>query len=154
MDKKHKISWMALRYENERSNLELQLGVTVLLSLITIGTLVYHNYLLAVVIAFSCSAIWYLKKHESEYIPIAIDHNGIAINNAFIHYDKIAAFYIDDYDDGAYLLFRLKNTLINPTQVIIIESEVPIEALRTLLLKHLPEKKLKQSSSDKLINAF
>ena len=96
------------------------------------------------------------------YLPKEESFNGhevrflcqFPVNNEMVLYDKISAFYIDEYEDGNYLLYRLKNTLINPTQVIVIEPEVNIDELRAFLIQHLTEKEIKQSSTDKLINSF
>ena len=153
MKEKNKISWMSLRYENEQHNIYTQIGVAFIMGCILIGTIIYKNYLLGVIVIISAVLMKYIKKNESEYIPIDIDNNGISINNEMILYDKISAFYIDKQEEGNYLLIKFKNTF-NTSKVIIIEPEVNIEELRTFLHQHIIEKEIKQLSIDKLMNSF
>lgn len=146
---------MSQRYEFERSNLELQLGIIVLLTLIMIGALIYENYLLAVIIVIATLILKYAKKNELEYIPIEINNRGISINNEFVEYEKFVCFYVDDANEESdYLLLKSNGTLFKDVSVIIIEPEVDIEEMRTFLSQHLTEKKIKQNSMDKLMNAF
>ena len=98
--------------------------------------------------------MYQMKKREGYYIPIDIDHNGIFVNNQLVKFDEISAFYIDEYEEESYLLYRLKNTFMGSKKIVIIEPEVDINELRSFLLQYLKEKKMKQSSMDKLINAF
>ena len=119
-----------------------------------VGAIIYKNYLFGAIILIGSILVYQTKKNDSDFIPIDIDAQGISVNNEMVLYDKISAFYIDEYEDGNHLLYRLKNTLINPTQVIVIEPEVDIDELRAFLIQHLTEKEIKQSSTDKLINSF
>lgn len=154
MENQHKISWTAQRYSTEKQNLHMQVGTAFIMGCMLVGAIIYKNYLFGAVILIGSVLIYKSKKNESEYIPIDVDSNGIYVNNEMVEYDKISAFYIDEYEDGNYLLYRLKNTIINPTKVIIIEPEVDIDELRTLLLQHIIEKEIQQNSTDKLMNSF
>ena len=154
MNTKHKISWTAQRYSTEIENMHMQIGASFIMGCLLVGAIIYKNYLFGAIILIGSILVYQTKKNDSDFIPIDIDAQGISVNNEMVLYDKISAFYIDEYEDGNHLLYRLKNTLINPTQVIVIEPEVDIDELRAFILQHLTEKEIKQSSTDKLINSF
>lgn len=154
MNTKHKISWMALRYSNELENKQLQVGISFIMGCIVVGALIYKNYLLGVVVLIAAILMYQIKKRETPYTHIDIDHNGISVGNELVLFDKISAFYIDQYDEESYLLYRLKNTFMGSKKIIVIEPEIDIDELKTFLLKSLPEKELKQSNIDKIINSF
>jgi len=154
MNTKNKISWMATRYSNELENKQLQVGISFMMGCIVVGSLIYKNYLLGAMVLIAAILMYQMKKREEPYLPIDIDNNGISVNNQHIKFDKISAFYIDEYEEESYLLYRLKNTFMGSRKVIVIDSEIDIEELRALLLQNLTEKKMKESSMDKLLNAF
>ena len=154
MNEKEKISWMGLRYSEKKDNLHLQIGLSFILGLILVGSLIYKNYMFAAFILLASILVYQIKKREEPYIPIEIHSKGISINNIITEYDRISSFYIEESEDENYLLYRLKNTFINAHKIIIIEPEVDIENLQEYLLNYLPEKVLKQNAVDKLINSF
>ncbi len=92
MKEKTKISWTALRYENETNNIQLQIGLAFITGCILVGSIVFKNYLLGIIIVISAILIKYLKKDESEYIPIEIDNRGIRPSTIRTYYNKIVAF--------------------------------------------------------------
>ena len=154
MEENNKISWMGLRYSDKKDNLHLQIGLSFILGLILVGAIVYKNYMFAAFILLASILVYQIKKREEPYIPIEIHSKGISINNIITEYGRISSFYIKENEDENYLLYRLKNTFMNAYKIIIIEPEVDIENLKKHLLNYLPEKELKQSAVDKLINSF
>lgn len=145
---------MGLRYSDKKDNLHLQIGLSFILGLILVGAIVYKNYMFAAFILLASILVYQIKKREEPYIPIEIHSKGISINNIITEYGRISSFYIKENEDENYLLYRLKNTFMNAYKIIIIEPEVDIENLKKHLLNYLPEKELKQSAVDKLINSF
>ena len=154
MNDKHKISWMASRYSNELESKQLQVGISFIMGCVVVGSIIYENYLLGAMVLIAAILMYQMKKREEPYFPIDIDNNGIFVNNQLTKFDEISAFYIDEYEEESYLLYRLKNTFMGSRKIVIIEPEVDIDELRTFLLQYLKEKKMKQSSMDKLINVF
>lgn|SRR5690554_5914227 len=153
MQEKHKLSWRALRYSHTQDNIKLQIGLAFIFGLMLVLSMIFKNYLFGAFILIASVLLFHIKKNETPYVTIDIDHNGISVNNELTPYDKILAFYIEKTEEEHCLLYRLKGNIINPIKVIIIEPEIDSNELQTFLLKHLPQKVLKQSSTDKLINS-
>ncbi|MCI5056795.1 MAG: hypothetical protein MRY83_11845 [Flavobacteriales bacterium] len=154
MDEKEKISWMALRYSELKENQYTQIGLSFIMGLILVGTIVIKNYLFGSFILIAAFILYYIKKRETPYIPIEIHSKGISINTVITNYDRISAFDIHESEEDNLLIYKLKDTFFGANKVIIIEPEVDRENLKELLSKHIPQKKIKQSPLDKLLNSF
>lgn len=154
MNEQNKISWMALRYSEKEDNIKLQIGLALILGIIVTGALAYKNYFFGGFVFIASILIYNIKKKEKPYIPVDVHQKGISINNIITEFARISSFYIEENEDENYLVFKLKNTFMNANKIIIIEPEVNISELRKILLNHLPEKEIKQTAIDKIINSF
>lgn len=139
-----KISWMALRYGEGIDSKYRQIGFAFIMGCTLVGSIIFKNYLLGVIVIIGVIMLRHLKKDNIEYIPIEINKRGISIDNEFLEYEKFFAFYIDIFNEETnYLLLKSKGTIFRDVSIIIIEPEVDIEELRVFLLQYLPEKQIK-----------
>lgn len=146
---------MALRYAEEIDSKYRQIGFAFVMGCTIVGSIIFNNYLLGVIVILGVIMLKHLKKEDTQYIPIEINKRGISVDNEFLEYEKFTAFYIDtSNEENDYLLLKSKGAIFRNVSIIIIEPEVDIDELRTFLSQHLTEKEIKQNATDKLMNSF
>ena len=125
----------------------------ILFTLLIALALLFHNYLLALLIFLGAVVIFFTK--QDEYWAVEVSEYGIKINDTTYSYDDILSFWIGKDDEGQAILILRLNRPIHPTEVVPInQAEIDIPELRETLLEYIEEKEMDEPVSHKIVKGL
>lgn len=122
--------------------------------LLLIGVaLFFKNYLLAILIFIAGFILWF-SENENETQFVEISKRGIRIDDEYIPYEKIHAFWITKNEIGKPILILKVERNLHPIETLAIGKNINLEELRNVLLEYIEEKEMDEPSSNKLVHYF
>lgn len=114
----------------------------IVFSIIVLGLLIYsyfvRNPLFAVIIVIALIIYIITERKEPDQVSIVLTEDGFLLNDKFINYEDLAAFYIIYYPPQIKNLYLQPKNSFKPVLTIPLEQQNPI-IIRKILLQYLKE---------------
>jgi hypothetical protein len=145
-----RVSWQIEEYTHKEKNPDWYWALGVIAIASCAIAIIYHDILFGVFIILGAGILGFYAKRPPELVDIAISEDGVAIRNYLYPFEKIKGFAIHTHEGGSFLLIESSRALI-PVISIALPEEMDAEDLTELLKTKIPEKKLEEPVSHRLM---
>ncbi len=132
-------SWVATEYDEHERHPDWFWLVGIITAIGIILSLVFMNFLLAIILALGVSSLFILEKREPDIIEVRVTPRGLIIGSDFYSFDSVKSFWVEEDRHEPYLTIH-SSRIIFPHIRIKLSGAEPDEIRRALLL-YLPETK-------------
>ena len=146
-----RITWQTEEYQYREKGADWYWALGIIALVGAILSVIYHDVLFAVIIVFGGLMLGYYARRAPEIVEIAISDNGIRIKDYFYPFKKLKGFNIDEHHMGSFLLIESSRPLIPVVSIPLPKEGMDYEALRALRATKLPEKKITEPESHRIM---
>lgn len=115
-------------------------------------SLFMRNYLLGFFVLIGTFLMFTQATKQPKEILIEVSESGINIDTDLHKYETIKAFWIQEQRGGEFMLILLTSQIMTPLQSIMLPPDLDPMLFREFLLEFLPEEKLRQSYTERLMH--
>lgn len=132
-------SWVATEYDEHERHPDWFWVVGIITAIGIVLSLIFMNFLLAIILAIGVFSLFMLEKREPDIIEVRVTPRGLVIGVDFYPFDSIKSFWVEEDHENPYLTFH-SSRMIFPHIRIKLSGAAPDEVRKALLL-YLPETK-------------
>lgn len=143
------LSWEAPEYQHYKRSNDWFWAVGIITICIATLSFIYHNALFGILIVISAIILVYFTLREPEIVTYSLNQKGLYINNSFISYASIEAYWIETHGDEPKLILKTKKNF-QPIIAIPVHEE-SVSELDSFLEQYLEEKELREPASHKVM---
>lgn len=142
------LSWSALEFEQQDRHPDwlwyagLAFGIAAALSFF------YGNIFFGIFLVIAGAAVIFFAQRNPATITITIGEDNISVNDERIVWERVRQFWIDETGKPDKLLLLVKGSFIPMMSLPL--GGVTAEAVRTEMLKHVPEVTMRESTGIKI----
>lgn len=148
MDQNTYYTWETHEYENKDRSIDWFWAVGIIAFVIIVLSIIFKNFLFGVLVLIATASILYISARKPKQVTISITDRYIKISEEENYYQDLSAFWIElkkDITKPPTLLISTKKRFM-PMITIPLPKEINTDELRQKLLKHLPEREMRESS--------
>lgn len=152
MDSNEKLEWSAFEYEEKERGKDWfwALGIIVVTSSIT--SIIYGNYFFAALLFLSGLLLGFFAIKKPEIITYELNNQGLKIRTHLYPYERIKSFWVQT--EIKPMLFIKSERAFMPVISILIEDVLAPEIRSIMLSKDIPEEKMKEHPSLKIMESL
>ncbi|MBU6370644.1 MAG: hypothetical protein KGH93_00695 [Patescibacteria group bacterium] len=145
-----KMSWHALEYKQKEKTADWYWAVGIIALCLVVIAIISGDGLFAVFIILAVAILIAFSVREPKLVPITLDERGVTVGTDAYPFATLHEFWVDISEpENEKILLRSKKSFI-PLVVIPITDRDHL-AVREFLLKHLPEKELREPLGRKVM---
>ncbi len=145
-----RISWQIEEYSHKEKTNDWYWALGIIAAFSCAIAVIYNDILFGVFIILGAAILGFYAKRPPEVIDIMIDETGVTIRKYLYAFEKLKGFAIHTHEGGSFLLIESGRTLI-PVISIALPQDLDTDALVEFLSEKLPEKKLEEPISHRLM---
>jgi hypothetical protein len=141
-------SWTAPEFifKEKTSDWYWSIGIITVCSVI--ATIIFHNYLFAILLFFSGLTFMFLGTHRPEIVPFELTEKTLKAKNTTYNLNEIKGFTINEQEDKVLLE---SGKFLTAMIVIPLSEDADKETIRRILSVKLEEKELEEPPFEKII---
>jgi len=144
------IIWEGPEYDFREKNPDWFWAVGIITVCIAIGSIIYQNYLFAILIVVSITILLMFSFKKPETIQFEINDKGVKIKDALYSYKEMRNFWIDRHHKTIKLLINT-NRVMSPLLDIPIPHEIK-DAIGNHLAKLVKEEEIAEPASHRIMH--
>ncbi len=155
------IEWETLELHPGPKNNDWFWALGIIAGTIAILAFVFNNIIFGIFVIIAAFSLGLMINARPKAQYLAITKEGMVVEDRLYAYDNLSHFYIEDFRDveNAHPLLRSKilirtKSIMYPVLYIPIHEEIELEKIRSLLSKHIPEKKISEPLLVKLFKRY
>ena len=130
-------SWVATEYDEHERHPDWFWLVGIITAIGIILSLIFMNFLLAIILLLGVVSIFILEKREPDIIEIRLTPRGLAIGSDFYPTASVKSFWVEEDHHDPYLTIHSGRIIFPHIRVKL--SGVEPDEIRRALLPYLPE---------------
>ena len=148
------LRWNAYEHEHIERGRDWFWALGVIALCAAVISVIFHDYLFALVIISAAFAFGVLAKHPPRESEFEISEKGISINGTVHRYREIIGFWVEEeHHEGRPLLLVDTTKFMAPNFIIPIEHIDP-SVVRAYLLEHAKETPMREPTFHKIVEFF
>ncbi|HVM73423.1 MAG TPA: hypothetical protein VMU13_00905 [Candidatus Paceibacterota bacterium] len=147
------LRWSAYEHEHIERGGDWFWALGIIAVCIALVSILFHDFLFAVVIIIAAVTIAILAFHPPELVEFEISERGIRVAGKLHRYDEIISFWVEDEHDRAPILLVDTVKFMHPNIIIPIEHIDP-HLVRSYLKEHCDEVPMREPLSHQILEFF
>lgn len=147
------LRWSAYEHEHIERGSDWFWALAIATISISIVSILFHDFLFALVIIIAAFTIAILAVHPPELVDFEVSDRGIRVDGRLHRYGEITGFWVEDEEDDRSLLLINTVKLMHPHITIPIEHIDP-HTVRLYLKQHIAEVPMKEPVAHKILEFF
>jgi hypothetical protein len=148
----NRIRWTGYEFEYKEKTNDWFWAVGIIIISISIISFIYENAIFGLFILLAGAMALMTAKKPPRLIDYELTEKGLLINDKTYSHLDFRAFWVTEDKYSAPKLLLRANKIVNPILVITIETDyVDAEAVRDFLLDYIPEEKMEEPLSMRLM---
>lgn len=148
----NRIRWTGYEFEYKEKTNDWFWAVGILIISISIISFIYDNAIFGLFIILAGIMVFMTAKKPPRLIDYELTEKGLIINDKTYPHLDFRAFWVTEDKYSAPKLLLRANRIVNPILVITIETDyIDAEAVRDFLLDYIPEEKMEEPLSMRLM---
>ena len=136
------VRWVSHEYPDRTRSNDWYWAVGIIVLAITIGSVIFKNYLFAILILMGGILLLFYAIKKPEQVDFEVNDLGIRAGERMYPMENIQMFWIEKNAFPAKLIFRTRRSFL-PIEAFPIEDD-SIDDTRAILRDHLPEEKISE----------
>lgn len=149
------LRWNAYEHEHIERSSDWFWALAIVTISIAIVSILFHDFLFAVVVIIAAVTIAILSMHPPELVEFEVSERGVRVDGKLHRYDEIISFWVEDEHDHVHRPLLLIDTVkfMHPNIIIPIEHIDP-HTVRAYLKQHSNETPMKEPAAHKILEFF
>ena len=152
------LKWSALEYEEKNRSNDWFWALGVIIITISITSIIYHNYFLAVLIMLGGFMLGFFAKKPPEVITYELNSRGLKIKNSVYPYKNLKSFWVqrDVHEEGNVkpILFIKSERIFMPIMSIPIDEAIAIQIDNILTDMNVKTEEMHEHMSEKIMDVL
>lgn len=149
-DKEKKVEWVAMEYAYQEKTPDWFWALGIIALSTSIISIIYKNYLFAIFIILAAVALTFVGIRKPKAIRFTINKDGVKVDDRLYPYKNLKSFWIHESEKEKNLLVMSDSALL-PLMSLPLMEDSPIAELREILLAYIPEERLEEPASHKIM---